>query len=143
MDQGNQHRRIIEIVIGSAWADRHLEPGEVAYLQKLLVQYHLDHDRELLALLQTPVSLEQTTQWMVAYLMDSTDTERLQLLAAIGNVLIADNEVSEQDHNLLDEYHNLMAQIPAHSEAMPTLIETVGKFFRRVTRSVRELASGH
>lgn len=137
MDQESQHRLMIQIVIGSAWADRHLEPGEVEYLHKLLQRYDLDHDRELLALLQTPVPLEQTERWMVAYLMDSTDTERLILLAAIGNVLVADDEISEQDHALIDEYHSLMTQIPSHAEHTPTLIQTVGRFVRRLIQSVR------
>lgn len=138
----NHRQQILKIAIGSAWADRHLEPGEVEYLQTLFQRYQLSPNSELMALLKMPVPLEQTERWIVEYLSDTTETDRLKLLAAIGNVLIADNVVSEADHDLLDEYHALMADIPPHPEANPTLVQTVGKFVRRVIRSIRELASG-
>jgi len=121
MDVESQRQQILRIAIGSAWADRHLEPGEIEYLQKLLQRYHLSHSSEMQALLKTPVPLEQTERWIVEYLSDTSETERLKLLAAIGNVLIADNEVSEIDHNLLDEYHTWIAKIPPHPEATSTV----------------------
>lgn len=129
---------ILKIVIGSAWIDRHLEPGEVKYLQTLLERYRLDHNPELLALLEKPVSLPQTEQWMVQYLMDATETERLQLLGAIGKMVIADEIVSPEDHNLLDDYYDLMADIPPKLEATPTLVKTVGQFVRRVLQRRRK-----
>lgn len=130
---------ILKIVIGSAWIDRHLEPGEVKYLQTLLERYRLDHNSELLALLEKPVPLPQTEQWMVQYLMDATETERLQLLGAIGKMVIADEIVSPEDHNLLDDYYDLMADIPPKPEATPTLVKTVGQFVRRVLQGRRKL----
>lgn len=51
MDDNTQPRLIMQILIGSAWADRQLAPAEVAYLQNLLQRYHLDHDSALLDLL--------------------------------------------------------------------------------------------
>lgn len=142
MDARTQHQRLLRIAIGSAWADSHLELGEVEYLQTLLQRYQLAQNSELLALLQTPVPFEQTERWIVEYLSDTTETDRLKLLAAIGNVLIADNVVSEADHDLLDEYHTLMANIPPHPESSSTVVQTVGKYVRKVIRSVREFAIG-
>lgn len=138
----SQHQQqILKIAIGSAWADRHLEPGEVEYLQTLFQRYHLSHSSQMQALLETPVPLEQTERWIVEYLSDTTEAERLKLLANIGNVLIADDDVSETDHDLLDEYYTLMAEIPPHPEATPTLVQTIGQFARKVIRSVRKLAN--
>lgn len=142
MDEASQRQQILKIAIGSAWADRHLELGEVEYLQTLLQRYHLSYSSEMQALLETPVPLKQTERWIIEYLSDTTETERLKLLAAIGNVLIADNDVSDLDHDLLDEYHVLMARIPPHPEATSTVARTVGQFVRKVLHSVRNLASG-
>jgi len=94
------------------------------------------------SLLETSVPLEQTERWIVAYLSNTTETERLKLLAAIGNILIADNNVSDADHDLLDEYHTLMAAIPPHPEATSTVVRTLGQYARKVIRSVREFVSG-
>jgi hypothetical protein len=139
MDIEHQHNLMLKILIGSAWADRHLEPEETTYLGNVLTRFHLEHDDELRSLLETPVPLEQTERWLVAYLKDTPDSERLKLLAAIGNLLISDHVVSAVEHDLLDEFHELMAHIPAPpeptptvAEAAPRILQRIGQFFRRV-----------
>jgi uncharacterized tellurite resistance protein B-like protein len=150
----NQHQRLmLKILIGSAWADRHLEPPEVAYLSKVLTRFHGEEDVELQALLKAPVALEQTENWLVAYLQNSPESERLKLLAAIGNLLMADNVVSGIEHDLLDEFHELMALIPAPpeplheheqvAEVVPSLAKKVGQFCRRVMAAAQHLAQDH
>jgi hypothetical protein len=139
MDSAQHQHLMLKILIGSAWVDQHLEPEEVAYLNKVLLRAHLEHNAELQGLLSTPVEPTQTEQWLVSYLRDSPDAERLKLLAAIGNLLIADDEVSDVEHDLLDEFHTLMASIPSPPEPLPDLgevapkiLQQVGQFFRRV-----------
>lgn len=139
-----QHQRLmLNILIGSAWIDQHLVPEEVAYLRRVLSKVHMEHDAQLEALLTTPVDPQQTERWLITYLQDSPDSERLKLLAAIGNLLISDNEVSEIEHDLLDEFHDLMASIPAPVEPSssggdwaPKILQQVGQFFRRVISAV-------
>lgn len=150
MNETQQHHLMLKILIGSAWADRHLDSPEVVYLGKVLERFQLAQNAELQALLNTPVPLEQTEQWLVAYLQDSPESERLKLLAAIGNLLISDNVVSGVEHDLLDEFHELMAMIPAPPESpspvtdvAPTLAKQVGQFFRRVVAAAHHLAQGH
>lgn len=139
MDLAHHQHLMLKILIGSAWIDQHLVPEEVTYLQKVLARFHLERDAELQHLLQTPIEPIQTEQWLIAYLKDSPETERLKLLAAIGNLLISDEVVSTVEHDLLDEFHTLMASIPAPPEPTPSLpdlaphfVQQVGKFFRRV-----------
>lgn len=141
-----QHQRLmLNILIGSAWIDQHLVPEEVAYLRKVLSRLHLEHDAQLDALLTTPVDPKQTERWLITYLQDSPDSERLKLLAAIGNLLISDNEVSDVEHDLLDEFHDLMASIPAPVEPSPVsgedwapkILQQVGQFFRRIIAAVQ------
>jgi hypothetical protein len=136
----HQHKLMLKIIIGSAWVDGHLEPAEVQYLQTLLARYQLTHAPDLLALLEEPVPLRQTELWMVEYLTETTETERQRLLAAIGKLVIADDTVLPQEHGLLDDYYTLMAEIPARLEETPKLAETVGKFVRKVARTVRNLS---
>jgi uncharacterized tellurite resistance protein B-like protein len=137
MDPDSQHHQLLKIVCGSAWVDGHLEPAEVKYLELLQKRYHLIQDPELRDLLHHPVSLQQTEQWMVDYLRDATDQERMQLLGSIGNLLIADQEVSEEEHRLLDDYYTLMSSIPPHPESTPVVIKTLGGFVKRVVKSVQ------
>jgi hypothetical protein len=143
MDFAQHQHLMLKILIGSAWVDRHLEPEEVAYLNKVLSRFHLEKNAELQGLLSAPVELTQTEQWLVSYLRDSPDSERLKLLAAIGNLLIADNDVSDIEHDLLDEFHTLMGRIPSPSEPSshlaqhaPKILQQVGQFFRRVMSAV-------
>ncbi len=139
MDPQRQHILMLKIIIGSAWVDGRLDPVELQYLQTLLARYQLTHAPELLALLEEPVSLRQTESWMVEYLADTTATERQRLLAAVGKLVIADDTVLPQEHTLLDDYYMLMAEIPARPEET-TLVETVGKFVRKVAQTVRNLS---
>ncbi|NCJ05243.1 TerB family tellurite resistance protein [Synechococcales cyanobacterium C] len=141
MDTDYQHRLSVKILIGSAWADRHLEPAEARYLQSILERYHLDRDKELLALLSVQVPLQQTELWMVEYLRDATEPERRELLAKIGRLLIADEVVSDREHDLLDDYHELMAKIPPHPAETPSLAQTIGQFVRRAVKSIEDLAA--
>ncbi len=142
MDLQSQHRLMLKIIIGSAWVDGHLEPAEVQYLQTLLKRWQMTHVPDLLALLEAPVSLRQTERWMVDYLADTTETERQRLLAAIGKMVIADETVLPPEHTLLDDYYTLMAEIPARREETTTLVETLGKFVRKVAQTVRKLSAG-
>jgi hypothetical protein len=146
MDTAHQQKLMLKILIGSAWVDRHLKPEEVTYLSNVLTRFHLDRDAELQGLLKTSVPLEQTERWLIAYLKDTPTTERLKLLAAIGNLLISDHVVSSIEHDLLDEFHELMASIPAPPEPPPHvseiathLVQRIGQFFRHVLEAVKHL----
>ena len=141
MDSQYQQQLMLKIIIGAAWVDGHLEQAEIEYLQTLLKRYELTHDPELMALLEKSVPLQQTEIWIVEYLADTTETERQRLLAAIGKLLIIDDTVLPVEHDLLDDYYALMAEIPAQPEETPTLVTTVGKFVRQTINSLRNLSS--
>lgn len=141
MDSQYQQQLMLKIIIGAAWVDGHLEQAEIEYLQTLLKRYELTHDPELMALLEKSVPLQQTEIWIVEYLADTTETERQRLLAAIGKLLIIDDTVLPVEHDLLDDYYALMAEIPAQPEETPTLVATVGKFVRQTINSLRNLSS--
>lgn len=131
-------RLTLQILIGSAWIDHHLSDPEVAHLQKILSRYHLSQDTELQILLQHPVQPAQTERWMVEFLKNTHQEERLQLLAAIGNLLIADEVVSDVEHDLIDEYHDLMNRIPDGPDHITSLVKNIGHY---VKKSLENIAS--
>lgn len=129
-------RQIIAIIIGAAWADGSLQPTELSYLQKLLSQYHLLEDTELQSLLGAPVPLAITEELIAGYLADSTVTERQKLLVDIGTLLIADDVVFPQEHQLLDDYYTLMAEVPPIPEPGLTLAAIVGQRVRKGLQAI-------
>lgn len=129
-------RLTLQILIGSAWIDHHLSDPEVAHLQKTLSRYHLSQDPELQSLLQAPVPSAQTERWMVEFLKNTHQEERLQLLAAIGNLLISDEVVSDVEHDLIDEYHDLMARIPDEPAYVPNLVKNIGHYVKKALRTI-------
>ena len=141
--EASHKKLLMQIAIGCAWLDGHLHQREIDYLTKLLEHYHLESDLQLRQLTATPVSISQTERWMAEYLADTTETERQEALAAIANLLIADNSVSESEHQILDDFYAMMAAIPPHPEATPTLVEITGKFVRKLMQSLTNLVSGN
>lgn len=131
-------RLTLQILIGSAWVDHTLSEPEVTYLKKVLDRYHLTQDTELQTLLKEPVTPQQTERWIVEFLRQTNQEERLKLLAAIGNLLIADDVVSEIEHDLLDEYHDLMAKIPDDPNHITNLVRNIGSY---VNKALQTLAS--
>ncbi len=140
MTSEQQHRLILQILMGSAWADQTLAPQEISYLKSLLKRYKLSHDAELKGLLETPVSSKQTEKWIITYLRNADEEERMILLAKIGKLLISDDQVSDSEHDLLDQYHDLMARIPNHTDAIPALVKTLGQFVRASIKTLSDLA---
>ena len=135
MDPTTQQHLTLKISIGSAWADGVLEPEEREILSALFNRYGETYDRELKHLLEKPVPLQQTERWIAEYLQDSTETERQRLLGAVGRMLFADREITEEEHILLDDFHTMMGEIPAHAE-LPQLAKTVGKFVKNAVRTI-------
>ena len=135
MDSSTQNHLALKILIGSAWADGVLEPEEQEVLAAALQRHGEAYDRELKHLLEQAVPLQQTERWISQYLANATETERQALLGAIGRVLFADREVTDEEHMLLDDFHSMMGEIPAHLE-VPELAKTVGKYFKKAVRTI-------
>ena len=138
MDTDSQHRLTLQILIGSAWVDHTLNDSETAYLRTVLERYHLSNDAELQALLASPVAPQQTERWIATFLKGTQQEERLKLLASIGQLLIADDVVSDVEHDLLDEYHDLMAKISDEPDHIGNLAQNIGKY---VSKTLWNLAN--
>ncbi len=137
----NKKEQLMRIVVGAAWSDGILTQGEVDYLSSLLKRQKLASEAALLTLLEEPVPPLQLEGWIVDYLQGTTTVERLAALAAIANLLMSDGVVSQGEHNLIDEFHALMAAIPPDREP-ETLREAVPGLARQFAATVRRVLSG-
>lgn len=133
------HRRLLNrIIFASAWADGQLSQAELDYLKQLMLRQQLEADQELGQLLLKPVPIRQIEAWIAEYLADSTTPERLEALAAIANVLMADGQVSSLEHDFLDDVHTLMAEIPPQREpsALQEAARSIAQGFQHTIRRV-------
>ncbi|BAD78213.1 hypothetical protein syc0023_d [Synechococcus elongatus PCC 6301] len=140
-----QRKLLMQLVIGAAWVDGDLDQPERQYLQTLLERQKLDHDPDLLVLLETPIGLPQLEAWLVTFLQGTSTPTRLAALATIANLLMADGVVNRSEHSLLDEIHSLMAQIPAsrdegeYRQAAPGLVQGLSGLVRRALNGAKHL----
>jgi hypothetical protein len=130
-----RQKQLMQIVIGSAWVDGQMEPREAAYLAKLLEHYRLTQDKELQRSLTTAVPMQQTEKWLREYLFGTTEAERQRALVAIAKLVMIDDEVSDTEHQLLDDYYEMMAQFPPLPDIAP-VVKTVGKFVKRAAEVI-------
>lgn len=123
---------LMQIVIGAAWADNHLEPGEITYLHQRLKRYGLEGNSKLQGFVSAPVPLATTFAWMVEYLQDTNETERHRAVVALADLFISDDQVVDVEHKILDEFHVLMGRIPAQPEEQKPehhdWLQSVGKW---------------
>jgi uncharacterized membrane protein YebE (DUF533 family) len=130
-----RQKQLMQIVIGSAWVDGQIEPREAEYLAKLLDHYRLTQDKDLQRSLSTPVPIQQTEKWMRDYLFGTTEAERQRALVAIAKLMIIDETVSDTEHQLLDDYYELMAQFPPLPDIAP-IVTSVGKFVKQAAEAI-------
>jgi hypothetical protein len=134
LDKARQ-KQLMQIVIGSAWVDGQIEPRESAYLAKLLEHYRLTQDQELQRSLTNAVPMQQTEKWMREYLFGTTEADRQRALVAIAKLVMIDDDVTDTEHQLLDDYYEMMAQFPALPDIAP-VVKTVGNFVKRAAEVI-------
>jgi hypothetical protein len=135
-----RQKQLMQIIIGSAWVDGQIEPRETQYLNQLLQRYGLANDRDLQRALTTAIPLQQTEQWIREYLFGTTEAERQQLLAAIAKLLIIDDVVTDIEHQLLDDYYTLMAEVPPLPDFAP-MVRSVGKFVKQAAEAIGQFVN--
>jgi hypothetical protein len=134
LDKARQ-KQLMQIVIGSAWVDGQIEPRESAYLTKLLEHYRLTQDQELQRSLTNAVPMQQTEKWMREYLFGTTEADRQRALVAIAKLVMIDDDVTDTEHQLLDDYYEMMAQFPALPD-IAHVVKTVGNFVKRAAEVI-------
>ncbi len=95
-------KQLLKVLIGIAWIDGILEPGEEKYLNQMATKTKLTNDPEIKALLKQPVTPEQCYEWLQDYLGKNPSDEKYQELYENMTVLMAsDAEIDAEETELL------------------------------------------
>jgi tellurite resistance protein len=100
------NKQLLKLLVGIAWLDGELEPGEQEFLQRLANAKGLADDPEVQALLSVdrPVQPEECYGWLQAYLKSSSEDKDFQeLYEAINSLMYSDGELDSQEKELLAE----------------------------------------
>ncbi|WP_341530518.1 carotenoid oxygenase family protein [Nostoc sp. UHCC 0302] len=98
------NKQLLQLLIGIAWIDGELEPGEQEFLQGMANEKGLANDPEIKCLLLSdkPVPLEECYGWLQTYL-NTEDKDFQELYEAINSLMYSDSELDSQEKELLRE----------------------------------------
>jgi len=100
------NKQLLKLLIGIAWIDGVLEPGEQAFLQRMVNEKGLADDEEIksLLLINKPVQPEECYGWLQAYLENNSEDKDFQeLYEAIHSLMYSDGVLNTQEKELLAE----------------------------------------
>lgn len=100
------NKQLLKLLIGIAWIDGELEPGEQEFLQRMANEKGLADDPEIKSLLlrDLPVQPEECYSWLQTYLKNhSEDKDFQELYEAINSLMYSDGELDSQEKELLAE----------------------------------------
>ncbi len=100
------NKQLLKLLIGIAWIDGVLEPGEQAFLQRMINEKGLADDPEIksLLLVDKPVQPEECYSWLQAYLGNkSEDKDFQELYEALESLMYSDGALDSQEKELLAE----------------------------------------
>ena len=100
------YKQLLKLLIGVAWIDGVLEPGEQAFLQRMVNEKGLADDPEIksLLLVDKPVQLEECYGWLQAYLGNhSEDKDFQELYEALESLMYSDGALDSQEKELVAE----------------------------------------
>ncbi|MEQ8755801.1 MAG: carotenoid oxygenase family protein [Coleofasciculus sp. G1-WW12-02] len=95
-------KKLLKALIGIAWIDGVLEPGEQKYISQIASKKNLSNDIDLDSLLNQPVPPEQCYDWLQDYLgKNPTDEKYQELYENISTLISSDTEVDTQESEFL------------------------------------------
>jgi carotenoid cleavage dioxygenase len=97
-------KQLLKLLVGIAWIDGELEPGEQEFLQRMATEKGLADDPEIKSLLLSdqPVPPEECYSWLQTYL-NSEDKDFQELYEAINSLMHSDGELDSEEKELLKE----------------------------------------
>jgi uncharacterized tellurite resistance protein B-like protein len=105
-----KNKRLLKILIGTAWIDGVIQTQERDYLRQVATREDLSDDAEIAPLLSElkPVPAIECYQWIEEYLGDNTDESAYQeLLESLSALIYSDGEVGVQEAKLLTKVQSL------------------------------------
>ena len=102
-----ENKQLLKILVGIAWLDGKLEPGEKEYLSKVATQKRLAEDAEIKSLLSDskPVQPQQCFEWLQAYLGKNYSPYKFEALNEVLESLVtSDGEIDEREKQILGAF---------------------------------------
>lgn len=99
-----ENKKLFKILMGIAWLDGVLAPGEKEYLSKVATQKGLTEDPEIKGLLSNsqPVQPQQCFDWLQTYLGKNPSPQKFEALdEVLENLIASDEEIDEREKELL------------------------------------------
>ncbi|MCM0592321.1 MAG: carotenoid oxygenase family protein [Gloeotrichia echinulata DVL01] len=99
-----KNKELFKILVGMAWLDGVLEPGEKEYLAKVATQKGLAEDAEIQGLLSDskPVQPQECFDWLQAYLGENPSPQKFATLDEVLESLVtSDGVIDEREKELL------------------------------------------
>jgi uncharacterized tellurite resistance protein B-like protein len=125
-------KRLLKILIGTAWLDGKVQPEEQQYLLRIAERKGLTEDPDLKPLLHglRSVSPTECYQWVDAYLGNHPTPEACQqLLEDISGLVYSDGVVDSSEAKILMEIQKLEAGAP--TDFHETLTRAIQKLYRK------------
>lgn len=134
---GINDRTLLKILLGIAWIDGILEPGEKNYLHRLAQQKGLANDREIESLFHRPIPPDQCYEWLHAYLgRNPTNEKYRELYTYLSTLISSDGEVDAQESEalqalsekptVLEKFQNRLGKIFLNSRFLSKTFLDVG-----------------
>ncbi|WP_414752118.1 carotenoid oxygenase family protein [Anabaena sp. CCY 9910] len=99
-----ENKQLLKILVGMAWLDGELEPGEKEYLSKIADQKRLTEDAEIKSLLSDnkPIQPQQCFDWLQAYLGKNPSPYKFEALDEVLESLFTSGaEIDEREKEML------------------------------------------
>jgi carotenoid cleavage dioxygenase len=98
------HKQLLKLLVGIAWIDGELEPGEQEFLQRMANEKGLADDPEIQSLLLSdrPVPPEECYGWLQTYL-NTGDKDFQELYEAINSLMYSDGTLDSEEKEFLAE----------------------------------------
>jgi uncharacterized tellurite resistance protein B-like protein len=134
MNDTMKNRRLLKILIGTAWIDGVIQTQERDYLRQMAEHEKLSDDAEIHPLLAElkPVQPIECYRWIEEYLGDTPSLEDYQeLLESISALIYSDGEVGIQEARLLTKIQSLDPASDSHLSALDKLVGTIRKLYAK------------
>ncbi|MBV9385094.1 MAG: TerB family tellurite resistance protein [Chroococcidiopsidaceae cyanobacterium CP_BM_ER_R8_30] len=134
MKKTDDVKKLVKILIGSAWADGKLQPEEQQYLHQIALEKGLATDPEIQPLLNefTAVPPTQCYEWVREYLGNHPSVEDYhKVLEAISGLIYSDGEVAIEEAKLLTKLQSLYPEGRSPQPGYSTLLKEIQKLYRR------------
>jgi hypothetical protein len=134
MKQIDTVKKLVKILIGSAWLDGRIQLQEQQYILQIATEKGLAADPEIQPLLfgLKAVSRTECYEWVREYLGDRPRIEDCHnLIEAISGLIYSDGEVAVEEAKLLTRLQLLQPQDGSPQPGYGALLKEIQKLYRR------------